>query len=205
MQSNDRQWFRWAVPLWVGLTLAAGLILWFSPAEQTLGQGMKWVYIHVAFIWTAMLGMLIVGGLSLLQVFSDQAGWRLWGRAASWVTLGLLALAILTSVIVMQVNWGGISWDEPRTQSLLRATAVWIIAHIAGPWIPDRRVRGLLVAVAIAVALLPMRFGPLVIHPQDPLGMSSSNAIRLDSVALFGVALAASASLTWVIKQRLKP
>ena len=205
MQPSENQWLRWTVPLWVGLALAAGLILWLSPAEQTLGQGMKWVYIHLAFIWTAMLGMLIVGLLSLVQVFSDRAGWRQWGSAASWGTLGVLVLAVISSIVVMQVNWGGISWDEPRTQSLLRTMAIWIITHFAGPWISHRRVRGVLIAVMVAVAIIPMRFGPLVIHPQDPLGLSSSNAIRLASAALFGVVFAASASAVWVIKQRLKP
>jgi hypothetical protein len=205
MPPNENRWLGWAVPLWVVLALAAGLILWLSPAEQTLGQGMKWVYIHLAFIWTAMLGMLIVGLLSLIQVFSDRAGWRQWGTAASWGTLGVLVFAVISSIVVMQVNWGGISWDEPRTQSLLRTMAIWIIIHFAGPWISTQRLRAGLTAVAIAAALIPMRFGPLVIHPQDPLGMSSSNAIRLASAGLFGVVFAASASAVWVIKQRLKP
>ena len=182
--------------------MAAALILWLSPTEQTLGQGIKWVYIHLAFIWTAMLGMLVVGILSLIQVFSSRAAWRRWGDATGWATLGTLVLALIGSLVVMQVNWGGISWDEPRTQSLLRTLAIWVLVQFAGPWISNRRVRGLLTVVLVAVALIPMRYGPLVIHPQNPLGMSSSNAIRLASVAVFGVVLVACASVTWVIQQR---
>jgi hypothetical protein len=187
------------------LAVTAGLILWFSPAEQTLGQGIKWVYIHVAVIWTAMLCLVTVGILSLAQVFSDRPGWRQWSTAASWSSLGLLALALVTSLVVMQVNWGGIALDEPRMQALLRATAIWAVVHFAGPWITDRRLRGVLVAVVVVVAILPLRAGPLVIHPPDPLGLASSNAFRLAAAGLFGVVLAASASVVWVIRQQLRP
>jgi len=204
VQLVKNRWPHWAVPLWAGLAVAAALILWVSPTEQTLGQGMKWVYIHLAFIWTAMLGMLIVGILSVIQVFSSRTAWQRWDAAAGWATLGALGLALIGSLVVMRVNWGGISWDEPRTQSLLRTLAIWIIVQFAGPWVTDRRLRGLLTAVLVAVAIIPMHFGPLVIHPPDPLGTSSSNLIRLASVALFGVVLAAGASATWVIQQRLE-
>ncbi len=211
MQPNENGWpgraaasLRAAALLWAALAVAAGLILWLSPDEQTLGTGMKWVYIHLAFIWTAMLGMLIAGILSLIQVFSDRAGWRQWGTAITWATLGVLVFAIITSIAVMQVNWGGISWEEPRTQALLRASAIWLIVTIAGPWIAHRRLRGVLIAVVAAVALIPMRYGPLAIHPQNALGTSPSDAIRLAAVGLFGVVFVASAGAAWVIQQRIR-
>ena len=203
MQANASQWLRWA-GLWAALAAAGAFIVWLSPNEQTLGEGMKWVYIHLAFIWTAMLGMLVVGALSLVLVFSAWAGWRRWADAASWATLGVLVLALASSIVVMQVNWGGIAWDEPRTQSLLRTLAIWVIVQVAGPWISDRRLRGALTALAVIVAIIPMRFGPLVMHPIDPLGTSSSNPIRLASAGLFGVVLIAAASAVWVIQKGLK-
>ncbi len=211
MQANANTWLRQAaslrtmVLLWAALAGAASLILWLSPDEQTLGTGMKWVYIHLAFIWTAMLGMLSAGILSLIQVFSDRTGWRQWGTATTWATLGVLAFAIITSIAVMQVNWGGISWEEPRTQALLRASAIWLIVTIAGPWITHRRARGVLIAVVAVAALVPMRYGPLAIHPQNALGASPSDAIRVAAVGLFGVVFAASASAVWFIQQQLRP
>lgn len=211
MQANENTWLRPAaslraiVLLWAALAVAAGLILWLSPDEQTLGTGMKWVYVHLAFIWTAMLGMLSAGILSLIQVFSDRAGWRQWGIATTWATLCVLAFSIITSIAVMQVNWGGISWEEPRTQALLRASAIWLIVTVAGPWITHRRVRGVLIAVVAVAALVPMRYGPLAIHPQNALGASPSDAIRVAAVGLFGVVFAASASAVWFIQQRLRP
>jgi hypothetical protein len=204
MQANEHGWPRWAVPLWAALALAAGLILWLSPAEQTLGQGIKWVYIHLAFIWTAMLGVLMVGILNLIQVFSARPGWQRWSRAGSWGALGLLVVAFITSVAVMQVDWGGITWSEPRMQALLRTIAIWVIAHFAGPWIPDRLLRGVLMAVVAAVALFPLRFGPLVMHPQDALGASASLAIRLSGFGIFAIVFAASATVIWIIHQRLQ-
>jgi hypothetical protein len=58
--------------------------------------------------------------------------------------------------------------------------------------------------VAVA-ALIPMRYGPLAIHPQNALGTSPSDAIRVAAVGLFGVVFVAAGSAVWVIQQRLRP
>ncbi len=204
MRPHAPRWKVWVGLLWLALGVAAALILGLAPAEQTLGQGIKWVYIHTAIIWTAMLGLVACGGLGLAAVLLEFRRGAAWRAAAGWVTFGLLILAVLSSLAVMQVNWGGISWNEPRTVSLLRALALWLIVQVAGPWVADRRWRGALTALAAGVAVFPMRFGPLLIHPENPMGASGSAGMRFAFIALFGLCLAASASVVWVLQRQSK-
>ncbi len=195
----------WLIWLWAGLLVCGALILWFAPEEATLGGGIKWVYLHVAFIWTGMLGMAVTGGLGLLEMFGARPGLARWRAATSLVTLGVMVIAAITSLIATQVNWNGIFWQEPRMQALLRALALWVIAHFVGAWATDPRWGGGLAAGAALLAIIPMRLSPLVIHPQNPIGTSDSFGIQFAFVALFGVCLVGAVSAVWVAGQRLPP
>jgi hypothetical protein len=46
---------RWTWPLFAGLLILLAVLLWLSPAEQTLGQAVKLVYLHGALVRTAMV------------------------------------------------------------------------------------------------------------------------------------------------------
>ena len=46
---------RWVWPLLAGLAAILAVLLWLSPAEQTLGQTVKLVYLHGALVRTALV------------------------------------------------------------------------------------------------------------------------------------------------------
>ena len=54
----------WVIPA-VLLALMA-LLVWVAPIEQSLGQGIKIVYVHVGLIWAGMLGFALNGLLGLV-------------------------------------------------------------------------------------------------------------------------------------------
>lgn len=193
---------------WLGGLALLAAIFWFSPTEQTLGAGIKWVYLHVACIWTALLVLSLTGGLGAIEIFAPRPTLSAWREALSWNALLWLILAVVMSLIAQRVNWNGIFWDEPRMQALLRAWALWTLTHFAVHARPattefGRRWRGGLMALMMLVVILPMQVSPLVMHPENPIGTSSSLAIRATFGLLFVVCALGAARLTWVVRQRL--
>lgn len=183
------------------IAVAAVALLGLAPTERTLGEGIRVVYLHVALIWTGMLGLVLAGVLAvpvLLLGWEKLAGWM---ETIAWVALGFYALSGAVSLVAQQVNWGGIAWQEPRTQTMLQLLAFFLIIQVVKIWLGASRghaIRlkaGLNVLMA-AVLLWSNWTTPLQLHPQDPIGTSSSQGIRLTFYLLFGLlALAA----TWLV------
>ncbi len=184
------------------IAVAAAMIVWLAPPERTMGYGIRPVYVHVALIWTGMSGMLAAGLLGLALALSSRTDVGEWMDTVGWVTLGFLAAALIASFAAQTVNWNGIFLDEPRMHVSIRVLAVFLIVQIANRWLPWNRARGLVVAVTAAVVLASMRFTPLVLHPKDPISISSSVPIQLTFVVLFLLCLAAAAVAVRYMMQR---
>ena len=193
---------RWALPILVALCLIAALVVWFAPPEKTMGDGIRPVYVHVALIWTAMLGMLIMALIGVAVVATGRVAWIGWMQTVGWVSFGFFLASQLASVWAQLVNWNGIFWDEPRTQITLRVAVIFLVVLIANHWLPWPRLRGLSVAIPIALMLAALRFSPLILHPRDPISVSSSSPIQLTFVVLFGLCLAAAAQIVWLLRRR---
>ena len=69
----------------IAIIILSAILLWLAPAEQTLGQGIKVVYLHVALIWTGMTGMVLAGLLGLAVLISGRFGLEKWTHTLGWV------------------------------------------------------------------------------------------------------------------------
>ena len=192
---------RWAALALVVIAAAAAMIVWLAPAERTMGDGIRPVYVHVALIWTGMFGMLAAGLLGLALALSSRTDVGEWMDAVGWVTLGFLAAALIASFAAQTVNWNGIFLDEPRMQMSIRVLAVFLIVQIANRWLPWSRVRGLVMAASSAIMLAAMRFSPLVLHPKDPISTASSASVQLTFALLFVLCLSGAGVVVWYVSR----
>jgi hypothetical protein len=181
------------------LLLAFALVVYFAPEEKTMGAGIKSVYVHVALIWTGLLGLLIVGVLGFALLIFNRATLNQWMQVVGWVSLGVLVLSALASMVAQIINWNGIFWDEPRSVAQFQTLAAFIIVQIVSQWLPWQRVRGFLVGVAVVVILTVIRLSPLVLHPENPIGTSNSSGIQLTFVILFVLSTLMAASVVWQV------
>lgn len=186
-----------------GIALLVSIVVWLAPAERTLGQGIKIVYIHVPLIWTGMLGLAATGVLGLLLALTARAGIRSWTQTVGWVTLGVLLAALATGMLAARINWGGVFWDEPLMIMLVRTILVFATAHLLGGWLPWKRAGGMLVAGAALFILTGIRFTPQVLHPGNAIASSASAEIRLTFMGLFALCLLAAAWIVWQLRRLL--
>jgi len=178
------------------LIILAALLLWLAPAERTLGSGIKVVYLHVAFIWTGMTGLALLGLLGLGILLSANRTLQAWTHTLGWVALGFFIAGIGMSMVAAQVNWGGIFWSEPRYTAMFQVVALTLIVQIITAWPIWIRLKGLLDLLLAAYLTWSVFNTPLVLHPRNPVQTSTSLAIQASFVGLF---LLSSFVAAWLV------
>jgi hypothetical protein len=115
------------------LALLAATILLASigPLEQVLGDTARVVYLHGAWVWSALIALLAAAGFGLGGLLLRDANlqrWSTgWGRSgtAFWLT------SLLLSLWAMQTSWNGLYLAEPRWRLGVRFAVVAILLKAA--------------------------------------------------------------------------
>ncbi|HEV7733304.1 MAG TPA: hypothetical protein VGR62_14125 [Candidatus Binatia bacterium] len=183
---------------WIPLVLIGllAVIILLAPAERTLGDGIRWVYVHVGLVWAGGLGLGIAAALGLGAVITNRAALGTWTLTVGRAGLAAFGLGIVFSMVAASVNWGAVSLWEPRMAASLRFLAVAVILQVVGGWAPSPRVTGLLAIGTAALLFLDVGGAPLVMHPRDPVRQASSSAIQATFAASFAIA---TSLLAWGI------
>lgn len=177
------------------ILLLSAVVVGMAPTERTLGDGIRVVYVHVALIWTGMLGLLLAGLLGLVLLLNPRRELARWLRPLGKVAFGFYLASSLVSLVAQQVNWGGISWNEPRTEAMLQILAAAMIVHILSAWVWDARIQGGLHALLGLFLIWSWQTTPLQLHPDNPVGTSTSATIPLVFYGLFALCALAA---TWL-------
>lgn len=186
---------RWG---WVFLVinfLAVGVVAVFGPAEKSLGSNVRVVYLHGAWVWTALAAMSLAGVTGLLgltQRWRFLANWSLaFGRTGLvfWITY------LPLSLWAMQANWNGLFLSEPRW-SLAIAFAISGIALQIGLALVNRPLLiGLVNSGYVAALLILLGGAENVMHPRSPILDSRALAIQF----FFGSLLVLTLLLGWQV------
>ncbi len=194
---------RWPGRLALGLMAALALLLWLSPAENTLGSAVKLVYLHGALVRTAMALFAISLPVNLLALVSGRPRWQSWGWALTWGAVIIWLAHTLMSMLTTYATWGVfIAWFEPRTRFTFNLAAVSLIVLLAAWLIDHPRFTALAFALLAGVTLGLLPGLGLVQHPLDPIGTSSSGAIRSFYAAIMLVSLGLGGLLTVWLQTR---
>ena len=201
----DRTQSDWAAAIVTVVALfAISFIALAAPVEATLGAGIRSVYVHVGFTWAGMAGLYLAGAMGVVVAFWPKTGLTRWMRAVGIVGLSFFAAGTAVSLYAQQVNWGAISWVEPITAAMLRFTAVGIIVHILLSWPIDKRIKGGLSLALAIVHVWSVDNTALILHPQNPIGESTSTGIRDAFSAIFVVSLVLGVWLALYLGQLLE-
>lgn len=183
-----------------GLLLVTAILVWLSPNEQTLGSGIKIVYIHVASIWTGLVGFLVLGICGLLLVVTGRRGVRAWTLAWSWMALLWFTIGVGTSMLAAKINWGAIFWAEPRFQMAWKCLIVVLATHTINLWLDHPRVQGALAIVPSVYVSLSVWMTPLLLHPKQPIHNPEAPMIQWTFRLMFVLGLAAAVvGATWIV------
>ena len=164
--------------LWlIFILLAIANITAAGPAERTLGSNARVVYLHGAWVWSALFAFLTAGFVGLLGLVTRRAKLHHWSRALGRTGLLFWITYLPISMWAMQTNWNGLFLAEPRWRlavvfavgGLLLQTGLTLVQNPA--WASAGNL------VFIAILLLSLFNTQNVMHPPSP--MLASNAPRI--------------------------
>lgn len=190
---------RWKAWIIFACTLAAiALVTAFAPLEKTLGERIRLVYLHGAWVWAGKIAFACgaLAGLAALLARSQKwAGWSLaLGRAGLVIWLTYLPM----SLVVQQVNWGGIFWDEPRWRIPLAFGVAALLIQVA-LWLFNQPFIASAVNLVFGVALWWVLGGiENILHPDSPIFQSGSARIQIFFVLLLLLAIFLAGQITFL-------
>jgi hypothetical protein len=194
---------RWLL-FFLGLLGVLAILLWLSPAEQTLGQSIKLVYLHGALVRTALLLLAISLPVNLIALFSGKANWFGWGRAITLAAIIIWLAHTLVSMITTYATWGVfIAWFEPRTRFTFNLAFVGVIVLAASRLVDSRVFSAMVNVLLAAIALFLLPGLGFVQHPLDPIGQSTSGTIQFFYAAILGISLMMGGLLVIWLQARL--
>jgi hypothetical protein len=101
--------------LWFVLTLLAIIVVTaLGPAERSLGTNVRVVYLHGAWVWTALICILAAAAVGLVGLITKHQGLHYWSRALGRTGLVFWITYLPLSLWAMQTNWNGLFLAEPR-------------------------------------------------------------------------------------------
>jgi hypothetical protein len=174
-------------------------LVFVGPTERTLGRNVRLVYLHGAWVWSALIAFAaaaVLGVISLIRRSISIQRWSLSiGRVGTFLWLTYLPMSMWT----MHVNWNGLFLQEPRMRLAIDFALIGILLQTA-IIVLDRPAEGSLLNIAFAGSLgWSLMRTEQMMHPPSPIFSSDVLAIKVYFIALTGACLLAAWQLArWI-------
>lgn len=187
------------------LLLLAGIgLASIGPSERTLGTNVRFIYLHAAWVWTALIGLGAAAVLGLAGLAARRDSLHAWSIALGQSGTLFLLTYLPLSLLAMQLTWNGLYLDEPRWRVGLNLAVLAVLIQGANLLLARPHVGSLLNAAYFPIMLWLLSRTQEVMHPVAPILSSDSIAMKTLYVAVFALCLLSSVFLaTWIrAKQR---
>lgn len=187
--------------LWFVLSLLAIIVLTaIGPAERSLGTNVRVVYLHGAWVWTALISMFIAAGVGLVGLLTRRSKLHYWSRALGRTGLVFWITYLPISLWAMQANWNGLFLAEPRWRVAMIFAIGGLLLQI-GITLIDKPIWASVINLSYAVILVyALQTTEQVMHPGSPIFSSGSTRIQIYFLALVVLTLVAAWQLTrWLL------
>jgi hypothetical protein len=176
--------------LWLAVTIVLiVLVTWLSPIERTLGERVRLVYFHGAWVWAGKLAFAGAGAAGLIGLVTQRVDWQRASLALGRTGLLFWVTYLPMSLWVQQLNWGGIFWDEPRWKVPLALGVTAVLMHAGLTLMANLKLAS--AANLIFACALWYFLGNIenVLHPDSPIYSSEAIWIQVFFSLLLVLAL----------------
>jgi hypothetical protein len=185
--------------LFVSLLMVTAMLTSFGLLEASLGASVRLVYLHGAWLWTALVGLAAAAAAGLVGLLlcrpAFQNGPVAPGQAVafSWVTY--LPLHLWT----MRASWNGLTLGEPRWRVSLSSAVIAVLLQLA--ILAFNRLEWASAVNTAFFIILAWTLSPTeqVMHPPSPIAASGSVAMRGFFLGLLALCLLAG----WLLSRMM--
>ncbi|MDI6892560.1 MAG: hypothetical protein QMD08_06175 [Actinomycetota bacterium] len=184
------------------LLFLAALVTWLAPAEQTLGDVVKLVYLHLAVMGTGILLFFIAGLLGLIFLVSGGESIYKWSCVFETTAIFTWIFNLLLSMLLTYLAWGALLWAEPRARATLAVLLISAGFYLLSHFIERPRVVALFnLGVAAIVGFLVFTSGR-VFHPASPVRESGEVLLIASVVVIFLLFMGVALQLTRLVEAK---
>jgi hypothetical protein len=194
-----------SIPIFVGLLVVIAGATTLGPAEKTLGVNVRLVYLHGAWVWTALLTFALSAFSGTIGFLSRKALLHSWSIALGRVGLVYWLSYLPLSLWTMQANWNGLYLSEPRWKLAIDFALAGIMLQ-AAIIILKRRSWGSIINMGfMSLLIFNLMRTEQVMHPSSPVFSSNSAAIEYFFLGLTFLCLLSAIQLARIFYQRTLP
>jgi len=193
----------WQVAIFVALVAIIALLLWLSPAEQTLGNVVKLIYLHGALARTGLVTFGVAGLMGLAALVVRRPALAAWCDAAGKSALTFWIVYSLSSMVSTYMAWGVlVAWNEPRVVASIQVLAAASLIAGANYFVGHFCFTAATNLLLGGLTWWLTRRAAIVRHPFNPIGESDSLVIKSFYVALLIACLLLAAFVTYWFHQK---
>ena len=183
-------WFVLAVLLIAGLAA-------IGPEERTLGENVRIVYLHGAWVLTAEIALALAGVAGLLGILFRRETAQRWSAALGRTGIFFWVTYLPLSLWAMQANWNGMFLVEPRFRIAVIFAVTGVLLQIGLTLIGKPVITSLANVLYFAALEISLRQADYVMHPPpSPIFSSGALSIQLYFIGLIFLTLTAAYYMT---------
>jgi len=179
--------------LWFGVTLLAIIVVTtLGPAEKSLGTNVRVVYLHGAWVWTALICMMAAALVGLVGLLIRRQNIHYWSRALGRTGLVFWITYLPLSLWAMQTNWNGLFLSEPRWRVAIIFTIGGLAIQLGITLLENPAWASALNLVYAVILIYVLGTTEQVMHPGSPIFSSGSGRIQIYFISLVLLTLLAA-------------
>lgn len=176
-------------------SLAIAVMTAIGPLEKTLGTNVRVVYLHGAWVWTALIVLAGASLTGLLGLILRQENWQTWSLSLGRTGLLFWVTYLPVSVWAMQSSWNGLYLAEPRWRLAVIFSISGLLLQLGLTLLGSLRWTALANLLFFLVLSLALLNTPNVMHPPSPILSSEAIRIRLYFGGLLALMLLAAGQI----------
>lgn len=193
--------------LWFLLCVAATAALTaIGPEEKTLGDNVRIVYLHGAWVLAAEVTLALAALVGLAALLLRRGTLHRWSAALGRTGLFFWITYLPLSLWAMQANWNGLFLSEPRFRLAVIFAVTGLLLQVGAALMGKPFVTSLLNVLYYAALEISLRSTGYVMHPPpSPIFNSGRIWLVIYFIGVILLALAAAWFLTrWWLKLEAK-
>ena len=153
----------------------------FAPAEKTLGKILSLIYLHIGFVYGALLLFLVSTFSAAVFLLRRRLKFLSLSETAFRLAFVAWVVYLVLSALIAIMSWGSINWQEPRWIIGVNIFFFSMMAVLVAWWLGREKAVYLYLPAGILFVLYwSTRTSQL--HPYAPIRMSESAAIKATAV-----------------------